>query len=256
MLRPLFLTISIFFLIVSCKDNETNSTNKKTKNDSETVETDKTIETSVKDDSLFFYKKELKKIKSTTTSVRIKNNKLTKENTELKQKLDSIETVISTIKTDLTNANDKIAKIKNDNHTDKRIVSLINNLLQSWDNLPTTGKTSTVTKYFAKKYRCNRISIDHDNTAQISWHTEKDFNDYLKSITTNKTWTFKTTNLKILDTEIKDNLYFNTSFKYSLDTFDDGKLVDKSNFLVTITGKKINNEFKIVIYSWVRFSYM
>ena len=136
------------------------------------------------------------------------------------------------------------------------INSLIIDLLKSWDNLPNTGDTKNITKFFAKKYRCNRISIDHDNTAQISWHTEKDFNDYLESITSKKEWTYKTTNIQFLDTEIKDNLYFNTAFKYSLDTYDGDNLIDKSNFTVTITGKRVNNKFKIVIYSWVRFSYM
>ncbi|MCK5907253.1 MAG: hypothetical protein KAG37_06655, partial [Flavobacteriales bacterium] len=67
---------------------------------------------------------------------------------------------------------------------------------------------------------------------------------------------YKSFNLVVLDTEIKGNTYFNSSYKYSLNTYDGDRLIDKSNFQVTITGKRIKGKFKIVNYSWVRFSYM
>ena len=252
MLRYFSLIIVTLISLVSCKNNENTPDKTSREVDSLLSVLNKKIDTSNKKDSTLFYKKKLNEAETKYNSVWNNRSKLQKDNQDLIKIIDSLTTEINTIK---TSKNKKAPKVII-NKQEKKIRTLISSFLQAWDNLPQTKNTKTVTKFFAKKYRCNRISIDHDNTAQISWHTEKDFNDYIKSLFFKKGWIFKTTNLKFLDTEIKDDLYFNSTFRYSLTTYKKDELIDKSNFIVTITGKKMDNEYKIVNYSWVRFSFM
>ena len=249
MLKPFILTLYLLLIITSCdNNNKEHSHNTVITSNNESQYSTKNI------DSLTFYKSELEKIKLNFSSTTKLNNQLINKNKILSNRISHLESKLHT-----TNniKNKKAAKSENTiNKQEKRIHSLINKFLESWDNLPSSKNTKTVTKFFTSKYRCNRISIDHDNTAQISWHNETNFDQYIKSIISKNNWTFKTTDIIFLDTEIKDSLYFNSTFKYSFKTYDKNTLVDKSNFIVTITGKKINNEYKIVNYSWVRFSFM
>ena len=256
MLKHIFLILLTISFFVSCKNNENTPKNKTISADSLVFAPSPKTDISKTEGSTSFYKKRLN---DAETKFRISRNngiKLQQKNQDLNEAIDSLTIVINTLRIEEAKKKERDANKKKINKQEERIQTLISNFLQSWDNLPKTKDTKTVTEFFAKKYRCNRISIDHDNTAQISWHTEKDFDDYIKSLFLKKGWTFKTTNVKFLDTEIKDDLYFNSTFKYSLDTYKKDKLIDKSNFIVTITGKKIDNEYKIVNYSWVRFSFM
>ena len=234
-------------MIVSCDTADKQDTETKAVIVREIIVKDSTLQ-----DSVLLLNKRYSQLNSKLSSNLINQSKLEKDNKKLELIVDSLSTQI----VDLNSSLKENKKQKKSELIDPEIEKLIIDITKAWDNLPNNGDTKSIIKYFSPRYRCNRISIDHDNTAQISWHDENDFGDYMKAIIKKKKWTYNSYDIVVLDTEVKGNTYFNSSYKYSLNTYDGDKLIDKSNFQVTITGKRIKGKLKIVSYSWVRFSYM
>ena len=240
-----FLLFSI--LIISCDTTEKQNTDTKAVIVREIIVKDSSLQ-----DSVLQLNKRYNNLNSNLSSTLINQSKLKEENKQLMLVVDSLKNRIVSL-----NKSQKQNKKQNNKESiNPEIEKLIRDITKAWDNLPVNRDTKSIVKFFSSKYRCNRISIDHDNTAQISWHDENDFDDYMNAIIKKKKWSYKSFNIVVLDTEVKGNTYFNSSYKYSLNTYDGDRLIDKSNFQVTITGKRIKGKFKIVNYSWVRFSYM
>ena len=239
---------TVFFLILfafisSCSDKSNDK---------------KTPETVVKTETVYVVPDSLKEIHKNYLSLKSQVSTLQSQNTSLQitiaekdKYIDSLKNVTPITKiVEIEKPEPKLSK----NEIELRKFS--KDVIKAWDQLAITQDQKTITHFFLPTYRANRVSIDHDNTAQISIYTEENFDDYINWVMKKKKWSYTQENIKFLDIEVKDDLYFNSSFKYKLLTYEKDKLVDVSTMLITITGKKINSEWKIANYSWVRFSYM
>jgi len=235
--------LSILSFLLSCNNDK--PVNDDTINKGGNVEREKEIDSDFKD-SLSYLSAENKNLTS-------KFNLLSKQNSELLNDKKDLELLIDSFKISVSDINQKKVEISK---SAREIQNLSLDIMKSWAELAKTRDKKTITHFLLPNYRGNRISIDNDNTAQMSWYTQDNFDDYLSWMMKHKNWTFEHKNIKFLDVEIKDNLYFNSTYKYLLITSEKGKVVDKSTMMVTITGKKVEGDWKVASYSWIRFSYM
>ncbi len=235
--------LSIFSFLLSCNNDKT--VNNPTIHKVDNVEKQKDIDPDLKD-SLSYLLTENKHLTS-------KLNLLSKQNSKLLKEKKDLELLIDRLKPPVSDNKKKKVEISK---SAKEIQNLSLDIMKSWAKLAKTRDKKIIKRFLLPNYRGNRISIDNDNTAQMSWYTQDNFDEYLRWMMKHKNWTFEHKNIKFLDIEIKDDLYFNSTYKYLLITSEKGKVVDKSTMMVTITGKKVEGNWKVASYSWIRFSYM
>jgi hypothetical protein len=138
---------------------------------------------------------------------------------------------------------------------EKEIRQLITRMHNSWQKLIDEKDINEILQYFAPAYITNQVSIYADNSGNIQSYTNKDFPKYLKSVTKRKGYKNEFSKVRFLDVEIKDHTYFNTVYKCQLKETDNKNKTTTSSIIITVTGKRVDNKWKIGNYSWVNFEY-
>ncbi len=139
---------------------------------------------------------------------------------------------------------------------EQEIRELVNDLNLAWEKLIETKDENEILKYFAPAYITNQVSVYADNSGNIQTYTNEDFPKYLKSVIKNrKGYKYEFSKVRFLDVEIKDNTYFNTVYKCRFNETSDSGETNINSLIITVTGKKVKNQWKIGNYSWVKFEY-
>jgi len=138
---------------------------------------------------------------------------------------------------------------------EKEIREMIESMNNSWQKLFETKDENEILQYFAPAYLINQVSIYHDDSGNIQSYTHEEFPKYLKNIIKRKGYKYEFSNVRFLDIEIKNNTYFNTVYKCQLVEISDKNKKITSSIIITVTGKRMENRWKIGNYSWVNFEY-
>lgn len=136
---------------------------------------------------------------------------------------------------------------------EKEIRAYIKNVNQSWEKLFVTKDKNEIMQYFAPAFIANEVSIYSDNSGNIKDYTNEDFPKFIKSITKRKGYKYEFANVRFLDIEIKNDIYFNVVYKSKLVETTNENKTNTSSVIINVTCKKINAKWKIGYFSWVEF---
>lgn len=159
----------------------------------------------------------------------------------------------------ILNQNDELLKLnmsKTLSEDEKDIQVLVYTMQNSWADLTKSKKSNEIIAYFQKEFIVNYIEVDTENRGQVSRYTKDSFKDFLEKLidyNEKNNATYKFGSIVFLDIEIKDNIYFNVIYKSMINKYkNEDKVATRTSF-ITITGKKIETNWKIANYSWVSF---
>lgn len=138
---------------------------------------------------------------------------------------------------------------------EKEIRTMIEQMHASWQSMIDKKDEQEILQYFAPSYITNQVSVYVDNRGDIQSFTNQDFPKYLKSVIKRKGYNYAFNDVRFLDIEVKDQSYFNTVYKSKLIEKDAEGNQTINSLTITVTGKKLNGNWKIGNYAWVNFEY-
>jgi hypothetical protein len=132
---------------------------------------------------------------------------------------------------------------------------LVMDMHDSWKELVKAKDPQVILDYFLPRFMANQIDIDSQNKGHVAAFTELDYKNFLDEITSRKRFSVEFGNVKFLDVTIKDGEFFNVAYKCRMREYKKDLLTETSTVMVTLTGRKITDQWKIANYSVVSFEY-
>ena len=166
--------------------------------------------------------------------------------------IDSLRTIINKLDKQLANTTKKSPALNED---DQAIRKMVHNMHASWKEMVNTKEPQEILQYFMPVFMANRINIDDKKKGQVAAYTDLDYEKYLEEIISSKGLGVEFGDVNFLDIIVKDKEFFNVAYKCRLREYKNHVLTESSKVMVTITGRKINDSWRIANYSIIRFEY-
>ena len=135
------------------------------------------------------------------------------------------------------------------------IRQMVNKMHVSWKELISTQDPQEILDYFMPIFTASQIDIDLENKAHMVAYTDLDYPKYLKEIISRKDFSVEFGNVSFLDVSIKNREYFNVAYKCQMRQYNKDVLTETTTVMVTMTGRRITDSWKIANYSLVTFDY-
>jgi len=175
--------------------------------------------------------------------------------TLLKMQNDSLSVIIN----HLIKQNDELIKLNMSpslSQDEKDIQALVYTMQNSWADLTKSKNSNEIIAYFQNEFIVNYIEVDTENRGKVARYTKENFNEFLeKGIKDKADVTYEFESVIFLDIEIKGDLYFNVIYKSMINDYKGDVQIGKRTSFITITGRKMDGDWKIANYSWVSFKY-
>ena len=133
------------------------------------------------------------------------------------------------------------------------IKTLVVSMHESFQELVDTKDNDHILQYFLPRFMTHSIMIDADNKGQVASFTHENYEEYLDGIGMLEGVDLSFENVRFLDIEVKDGIYFNVVYKCLLSANTEDEFFFENTIIVTITGKKVKKDWKIANYSVVSF---
>ena len=166
--------------------------------------------------------------------------------------IDSLQTIINKLDQQVANISVRAPAPGED---EKAIRKMVLNMHTSWKGLVNTGEPQEILQYFMPMFMANRINIGTANKGRVAAYTDLDYLKFLEEIIAREDFGVEFGDVTFLDIAIKDREFFNVAYKCRLREYKKHVLFETSIVMVTITGRKINDNWKIANYSVVSFEY-
>lgn len=138
---------------------------------------------------------------------------------------------------------------------EQNLVSMVHRMHADWKSLPKEKDIDAILQYFLPEFMVSQVAIDATNKGHLANYNKDEYTKHLKSITNQKGYSYEFGNVHFLDIEIKEQEFFNIAYKCSMRRYKDDQRMNTNSILVTMTGKKVDGEWKIAHYSLVNFQY-
>lgn len=173
--------------------------------------------------------------------------------THLQQtEIDSLLTIINKLEQQVANMSGRAPAPGED---EQAIRKMVHNMHTSWKELVITREPQEILQYFMPMFMANRINIGTANKGRVAAYTDLDYHKFLEEIIARKNFGVEFGDVTFLDIAIKDREFFNVAYKCHLREYKKHVLSETSIVMVSITGRKINDNWKIANYSVVSFEY-
>jgi len=166
--------------------------------------------------------------------------------------IDSLMTVINGLEQQLKRSNNSTMELSAD---ERALRQLVSDMHISWKELVNTKDPQLILDYFLPRFMANQIDIDTQNKGHVAAYTELDYNNFLDEITSRRRYSVEFGDVTFLDVTVKDREFFNVAYKCRMREYKDDVLAETSEVMVTITGRKITDSWKIANFSVVSFEY-
>lgn len=172
-------------------------------------------------------------------------------------KIDSCSQKILFLQTKIDSLEKKIKKGSLElTATEKKIKEKVYAMHSSWEVLSTVKEPKLLLDFFQRNFIVNRVTVNANNTAEVASYDRKTFKEFLKNeIITKEGIRYVFEDVSFLSLEVKNDIYFTTTYKCKLKVYVNDILTTNSSLLVTITGKKTEDKWGIASYSWTDFTY-
>lgn len=165
---------------------------------------------------------------------------------------DSLQTIINDL-------DDQVAKMSDQapghSEDEKSIRQMVNHMHVSWKELVSTKDPQQILDYFMPIFTAMQIDIDAENRAHMAAYTDLDYPKHLEEIISREDFSVEFGDVSFLDVSIKNREFFNVAYKCQMRQYQKDVLSETTTVMVTITGRRITNSWKIANYSLVTFDY-
>ncbi|WP_289053487.1 hypothetical protein [Carboxylicivirga marina] len=173
------------------------------------------------------------------------------------QSISQPDSIIKTVELD-TLKNQQIIdslKLKLAPTDEMEIKELVHKLHKSWQKFAINTEEEEILQYFTPMFVVSQVAVYTEDKGKIMAYTNKEFRKFLKSFKKAEKISIEFSDIDFLDIEVKNHKYFNTVYKCILSQKDHNGELHTSSAIITITGRRISDEWKIGNYSWVNFEY-
>lgn len=171
----------------------------------------------------------------------------------LQSEVDSLNSTTNNLKRQLY-AFQSIPAPELSNH-EQELVSMVHRMHADWKKLPQEKEIDAVLQYFLPQFMVSQVAIDKANKGHLANYTREEYIKHLKAITNQKGYAYEFGNVHFLDIEIKEGEFFNVAYKCTMRRYKGDQRVNTNSILITMTGKKMDDGWKIAHYSLVNFQY-
>jgi hypothetical protein len=166
--------------------------------------------------------------------------------------IDSLNTVINELEQKLASGSTHTRELSAD---EKELRQLVHNMHTSWKDLVTSRDPQVILDYFLPRFMANQIDIDSQNKGHVAAYTELDYKNFLDEITSRRRYSVEFGDVDFLDVTVKDGEFFNVAYKCRMREYKKDVLAETSTVMVTMTGRKLPDTWKIANFSVVSFEY-
>lgn len=165
-------------------------------------------------------------------------------------RIDSLKSVINHLEQQLLQAGPKTRVLSRE---EKEIRQMVHQMHKSWIDLVNNKNPQEILQYFFPSYIVNQVDINTNSQGRVVAYSEQSYPDFLEEIINRKDFSVSFGDVSFLDAEVKDGEFFNIAYKCHMKQYRKGLLRESSKVMVTITGRKITDSWKIGSYSVVTF---
>ncbi|MDX2429797.1 MAG: hypothetical protein QNK35_02620 [Bacteroides sp.] len=166
--------------------------------------------------------------------------------------MDSLETEINHLEQQVAGLSSKAPEPDSD---ELEIRQLVERMHVSWKKLAPSKDPDEILQYFMPMFMASQIDINDQAKGGVAAYTDLDYGKFLEEIISRKKFSVEFGDVTFLDVSVKDGEYFNLAYKCQMRQYNDDALSESSSVMVTITGRKVVDAWKIANYSVVSFEY-
>jgi hypothetical protein len=193
------------------------------------------------------------------SDLKTKNAELVRQSMSLQSEIHLQQTAIDSLNTQINEMEHKLeesgAGSRDLSADEKTLRQLVHNMHASWKDLVSSSDPQVILDYFLPRFMADQIDIDSRNKGHVAAYTDLDYKNFLEEITSRKRYSVEFGDVDFLDVTVKDREFFNLAYKCRMREYKRDVLTETSTVMVTMTGRKITDNWKIANFSVVSFEY-
>lgn len=164
--------------------------------------------------------------------------------------IDSLKSAINHLEQQLAQSSPKAPALSQE---EKEIRQMVHQMHKSWIDLVNNKNPQEILQYYFPSYIVNQVDINTNSQGRVVAYSEQSYPEFLEEIINRKDFSVSFGDVTFLDVEVKGGEFYNVAYKCQMKQYKKGLLREDSKVMVTITGRKITDNWKIGSYSVVTF---